>query len=574
MPNAECRTPSSGRRSGSRLICRGPCSSVMLVFTQPPVPESIVHPAEAASPRVRAGVARNLAAVPELFADRALAGDPERPRDRGAAARHPPREDARADPRRPPDRHPGRRGHRRDEDAKAARLARVPRDQLRLGGARPRPAGHPLEHAVLRRRRDQARARARRSSRTGAGGRWPTGSWKRCRRACGAPTTAASSTTTSARARSATSTPATRRCSRKGFDGIRRTPRARRARGLPGDGAGRGRAARVPGVGHPGVRRRRWRSPAVTRPSLRGLAAAETGRRAPRRAARAWPTVCERVPAAPARSFHEALQSMWFTHLVLNLETDGHAFGPGRFDQYLYPHYRALDRVRRADRRTQAQELLDLMWVKFDEITLAKDSGEAQTSSSYPEFQNLNIGGLTRDGRDATNELSLHVPHRARAHEAAAAGPVGPDQLEDLVARSCCGAASCCASASACRRCSTATRSCSGMVNRGKTLEDARASSLNGCVACFCDGKDRMASSGYFNLAKCLELALNDGRDRLTGERLGPATGDPRAFASFDDVLARVPRAGGALRGREGPLRRHRPPGLRRRTARCRSPRR
>ena len=67
-----------------------------------------------------------------------------------------------------------------------------------------------------------------------------------------------------------------------------------------------------------------------------------------------------------------------------------------------------------------------------------------------------------------------------------------------------------------------------GMVNRGKTLEDARASSLNGCVACFCDGKDRMASSGYFNLAKCLELALNDGRDRLTGERLGPSTGDPR----------------------------------------------
>jgi formate C-acetyltransferase len=77
-----------------------------------------------------------------------------------------------------------------------------------------------------------------------------------------------------------------------------------------------------------------------------------------------------------------------------------------------------------------------------------------------------------------------------------------------------------------------------GMVHRGKTLEDARDSSLNGCVACFCDGKDRMASSGYFNLAKCLELSLNDGVDRLTGERLGPATGDPRGFTSFDDVLA------------------------------------
>ena len=60
-----------------------------------------------------------------------------------------------------------------------------------------------------------------------------------------------------------------------------------------------------------------------------------------------------------------------------------------------------------------------------------------------------------------------------------------------------------------------------GMVNRGKSLSDARASSLNGCVATFCDGKDRMASTGYFNLAKTLELALNNGVDRLTGRRWG-----------------------------------------------------
>ena len=103
-----------------------------------------------------------------------------------------------------------------------------------------------------------------------------------------------------------------------------------------------------------------------------------------------------------------------------------------------------------------------------------------------------------------------------------------------------------------------------GMVNRGKTLEDARASSLNGCVAGFCDGKDRMASSGYFNLAKCLELALNDGVDRLTGEQLGPRTGDP--------ALLRVVRRRGRARSTrqvahfvddEGPLRQHRPRHLR-----------
>jgi formate C-acetyltransferase len=245
--------------------------------------------------------------------------------------------------------------------------------------------------------------------------------------------------------------------------------------------------------------------------------------------------VCERVPAAPARTFHEALQSMWFTHLVLNLETDGHAFGPGRFDQYLYPFYRrAIDSGELTF--DQAQELLDLMWVKFDEITLAKDSGEAQTSSSYPEFQNLNIGGLTRDGRDATNELSylcLTALEHTRLPQPGLSAQISSRTSSRFLLR-CCELLRLGLGMPAMFNSDVLVL---GMVSRGKTLEDARASSLNGCVACFCDGKDRMASSGYFNLAKCLELALNDGVDRLNGDRLGPATGDPRAFASFDDLL-------------------------------------
>jgi formate C-acetyltransferase len=245
--------------------------------------------------------------------------------------------------------------------------------------------------------------------------------------------------------------------------------------------------------------------------------------------------VCERVPAAPARTFHEALQSMWFTHLVLNLETDGHAFGPGRFDQYLYPYYRqSIDSG--ALTQHQAQELLDLIWVKFDEITLAKDSGEAQTSSSYPEFQNLNIGGLTRDGRDATNELSymcLAALERTRLPQPGLSAQISSRTSSRFLLR-CCELLRLGLGMPAMFNSDVLVL---GMVNRGKTLEDARASSLNGCVAGFCDGKDRMASSGYFNLAKCLELAMNDGLDRLTGERLGPATGDPRAFDTFDDVL-------------------------------------
>jgi formate C-acetyltransferase len=184
-----------------------------------------------------------------------------------------------------------------------------------------------------------------------------------------------------------------------------------------------------------------------------------------------------------------------------------------------------------------AQELLDLMWVKFDEITLAKDSGESQTSSSYPEFQNLNIGGLTPDGRDAVNDLSymsLTALEHTRLPQPGLSAQISARSPYRFL-----------------HRCAELLRQGMGMpamfnaealvlgqVNRGKSLADARASSLNGCVACNCDGLDRMASSGYFNLAKCLELALNDGRDRLTGEQLGPPSGDPRKFASFEEVVA------------------------------------
>jgi formate C-acetyltransferase len=246
--------------------------------------------------------------------------------------------------------------------------------------------------------------------------------------------------------------------------------------------------------------------------------------------------ILTRVPAQPATTFHEALQSFWITHLVLNLETSGHAFGPGRFDQYMYPYYRrSIDSGELSP--DQAQELLDCLWVKFDEITLAKDSGESQTSSSYPDFQNLNIGGLTRGGRDAVNELSFMcldaLAHTLLPQPGLSAQISSVTQPKFLLR--CCEVLRLGTGMPAMFNSDVMVL---GMANRGKTLSDARASSLNGCVAAFCDGKDRMASTGYFNLAKALELALNNGVDRLTGEQLGPATGDPRAFAGFEEVLA------------------------------------
>jgi len=245
--------------------------------------------------------------------------------------------------------------------------------------------------------------------------------------------------------------------------------------------------------------------------------------------------VCERVPAYPARTFHEALQSFWFTQLILNLETDGHAISPGRFDQYLYPFYRhSIDSGEST--REQAQELLDLLWIKLDEITVAKNSGESQTSSSYPEFQNTNIGGLTPEGHDATNELSymcLTALEHVQLPQPQLSAQISTKSPPRFLLR-CCELLKYGMGLPAMFNSDTLVL---GMTSRGMTLADARSGSVNGCVAANCDGKDRMASSGYFNLAKCLELALNNGVDRITREQLGPATGKPADFATFDDLM-------------------------------------
>lgn len=246
--------------------------------------------------------------------------------------------------------------------------------------------------------------------------------------------------------------------------------------------------------------------------------------------------ICKKVPANPAQTFHEALQSFWFTQLVLNLETNGHAISPGRFDQYMYQFYHhSIDSGELTE--VEAQELLDLLWVKLDEITIAKDSGESDTSSSYPEFQNLNIGGLTPDGQDATNELSymcLTALEHVKLPQPQLSAQISTKTPHKFLL-CCCELLKYGMGLPAMFNSDTIVL---GMVNRGKKLEDARSGSVNGCVSPNCDGKDRMASSGYFNLVKCLELALNDGIDRLTGEQLGPKTGEPCEFSTFDGFIS------------------------------------
>ena len=114
--------------------------------------------------------------------------------------------------------------------------------------------------------------------------------------------------------------------------------------------------------------------------------------------------ICRKVPAQPAATFHEALQSFWFLQLVIQIESNGHSISPMRMDQYLYPYYAADKASLGAEK---VQELVDLLWIKMAGVNKVRDEGSTQAFGGYPMFQNIIVGGVDRHGEDATNELSL-----------------------------------------------------------------------------------------------------------------------------------------------------------------------
>ena len=245
--------------------------------------------------------------------------------------------------------------------------------------------------------------------------------------------------------------------------------------------------------------------------------------------------ICAYVPANPARTFHEALQSVWFAHLIPWIEANGYSITPGRIDQYLYPFYTA-DREGGATRE-ELQELLECFWIKFSEVLRVDDKAVAEISSGYPLGQNVALGGVLPDGTDGTNELSFmcleaHAHIRllqpnltVRLHEGTpdsflkeavrviSLGNGMPQLLND----------------------ETIVES---LLGRGIPIEEARDYIPVGCDEITVEGTWARCNGGYLNFAKILELTLNNGRCILTGEKLGLETGDPTRFKTFAELMA------------------------------------
>lgn len=245
--------------------------------------------------------------------------------------------------------------------------------------------------------------------------------------------------------------------------------------------------------------------------------------------------ICDRVPAHPARTFHEALQSVWFTQILNWCETPiTFAVGPGKVDQYLFPYYERDLREGRLTRE-EAQELIDCWLMRF---TQGVSPFIPQAGAAY----HMDVGGLKKDGSDATNELSflfLEGMMHTRLVEPNFGVLVHSKTPDDFLRK-------------ACRLCVLGTGHPMFLNNdvfvenflaRGTMggppvpLELARTSGAIGCNEPHVANYDSEFNVGPFLLLpQMLELALSDGWSRYHGKYMGVRTGDPRTFQTFEEL--------------------------------------
>ncbi|MFX0203653.1 MAG: pyruvate formate lyase family protein, partial [Candidatus Hodarchaeota archaeon] len=243
---------------------------------------------------------------------------------------------------------------------------------------------------------------------------------------------------------------------------------------------------------------------------------------------------CNRVPANPARTFHEALQSIWFTHIALMMEGWGAGMNLGRPDQYLYPFYKN-DTEQGRITKEKARELIALLYIKMNGLLTPQGSEIVRTLAGFPIQINVTLGGLTRDGRDAVNELSylfLDAEEDVRLTAEDLVIRVHKNTPDAFLMRACEVAKS----LSGKLKFLSDETAIQQLLSDGKPVEYARDYIVAGCNTPTVPGFSQDTPGGMFNLPLMLELALNDGASRVTGEQIGPKTGDPRKFKSYDEV--------------------------------------
>src|SRR5690606_34798709 len=235
--------------------------------------------------------------------------------------------------------------------------------------------------------------------------------------------------------------------------------------------------------------------------------------------------ICRKVPYYPAETFKEAIQSVWFIQLILQIESNGHSVSYGRFDQYMNPYLEA-DLEKGIITEDEAVELLTNLWIKTLTINKVRSQSHTLGSAGNPLYQNVTIGGQTRDKKDAVNKMSYLVLRSVaqtklpqpnltvRYHSG----------LDDRFMR----------------ECIEVVRLGFGMpafnndeiiipsfIKKGVKEEDAYDYSAIGCVETAVPGKwgYRCTGMSYMNFPKILLIAMNDGIDPVSGKRFTKGVG-------------------------------------------------
>lgn len=248
--------------------------------------------------------------------------------------------------------------------------------------------------------------------------------------------------------------------------------------------------------------------------------------------------VCRRVPAHKPETFHEAIQMYWFVHLGTITELNGwDAMNPGHFDQHLTPYYNA-ELSAASLSRDQAKELLCCFWIKVNNHPAPPKVGiTARESGTYNDFTNINIGGITGEGKDGVSEVSyvmLEVVEELHILQPGSSVHISSKTPERFLNAAC-----------------KVIRQGHGypsifnpdvymveLLRQGKSIRDAREGGCSGCIEVGAFGKEAYVLTGYLNVPKILEVTLNNGADPVTGKRVGIASGDPSTFKNYTELYA------------------------------------
>ena len=247
--------------------------------------------------------------------------------------------------------------------------------------------------------------------------------------------------------------------------------------------------------------------------------------------------VCEKVPYYPADTFREAVQAVWFIHVILQIESNGHSLSYGRFDQYMYPFYQRDIQAGRLTRE-DAVELLTCLWIKTLTVQKIRSQSHTLSSAGSPMYQNVTVGGQTVDKRDAVNELSFAV-----LQSIAQTRLTQPNFTVRYHAN---------IDKKFMDECIEVMKLGFGMpalnndeiiipsfINWGVAEEDAYNYSAIGCVETAVPGKwgYRCTGMSYINFPRVLLCAMNNGVDMTSGKRFTHGYGYFKDFTSYEQLM-------------------------------------